>query len=251
MSEYQFYALLPLREDILKGDLRVLYLAWLASGFTEDLGLEPEEMIEPPVPANLSELSPALQAFADLFQIDPDLISAAALESPTVKATAEPIADWIVMLPESERNAYLVRVAQGETHVGAELIQRLRQKFGQGSPAQSGLPGRTLAQLIAISHEQRKIREDKTRQAADQARQKYLQQIAPRADAIWEETLRLIELKQSKPYDEAVQHLIDLRDLAIKQGNLVAFQTRMAQIQERYSNRSALLARLRKAKLLT
>jgi uncharacterized Zn finger protein len=60
----------------------------------------------------------------------------------------------------------------------------------------------------------------------------------------------LIELKKAQPYEEAVQHLVDLRDLAISQGKLPAFQTKMKKIQEQYSTRSGLLNRLRAAQLI-
>jgi hypothetical protein len=48
---------------------------------------------------------------------------------------------------------------------------------------------------------------------------------------IWEEVDRLIDLKQSKPYDEAVVHLLELRDLAESQGTLIQFQRRIQNIK--------------------
>jgi hypothetical protein len=242
-------SLLALREEILRGDLRLLYLAWLASGFAEYVEGELEDLIEPPVPANLQKLSPALQAFADLFQIDADLITAAAIASPTAQAQTEPIADWIAALPEADRNAYLVRVAQGETQVGAELMQHLRQKFGKSSKAKLKSPGRSLADLIEIADEQRTQRNTKAKKAAATARQKYLKTIAPKTDEIWQEIYQLIELKQAKPYDEAVAKLVDLRDLAISQGNLPQFNDRVAEMKQQYRSRSGLLTRLQKAGL--
>jgi hypothetical protein len=146
--------LLPLREELLKRDLRLLYLAWLAAGFAVDAMMGSEELVEPPVPANLKTLSPGLLAFADLFEIDEDLIAAAAIESPVTQVEDEPIADWIAALPEADRNAYLLRVVQGESHVGAEIIQRLRKKSGTKGKAKLKSPGRTLAQLCAIADQQ-------------------------------------------------------------------------------------------------
>ncbi len=244
-------SLLALREELLQGDLRLLYLAWLAAGFAAYVPVPAEEMIEPPVPSNLKTLSPALKAFAELFEINPDLIAAAAIESPAAQEVVEPIADWIATIPESERNAYLLRVAQGETHVGAELMQQLRQKFSKTSKAKLKSPGRTLAELIAIADEQRDIRENKATKAAANARQKYLKTIAPKADEIWQKAMALIELKQAKPYDECVAHLVDLRDLAVSQGNLAEFQARIKSLQKRYATRSGLLTRLQKVGLLT
>jgi hypothetical protein len=52
-------ALLPLRDDILRGDYRALYLAWLKTLEAEDVL---ESVLEPPVPPGLGELSPAVLA---------------------------------------------------------------------------------------------------------------------------------------------------------------------------------------------
>jgi hypothetical protein len=145
--------LLPLREELLRGDLRLLYLAWLAAGFAVD-AMAIENLVEPPIPANLKTLSPGLLAFTDLFEIGENLIAAAAIESPVTQVEDEPIADWIAALPEVDRNAYLLRVVQGESHVGAEIIQRLRKKSGTKSKAKLKSPGRTLAQMCAIADQQ-------------------------------------------------------------------------------------------------
>jgi hypothetical protein len=94
LEEEEYLAdLVPLREDLLKGDLRVLYLAWLAAGFAEENTHAPEESIEPPVPANLKKLSPALKGFAELFQVDQDLITAAAEASAVVQSQTVPDRD--------------------------------------------------------------------------------------------------------------------------------------------------------------
>ena len=63
--------LAPLRADLLSGDFRVLYLIWLASvdiGHVSDDELEPFPGIGP--------LTGALEAFANFFRIDLDLVLA-------------------------------------------------------------------------------------------------------------------------------------------------------------------------------
>jgi predicted nucleic acid-binding protein len=164
--------LVGLREELLQGDLRLLHLAWLQSGFAEDADVELENMIEPPMPANLKHLSPALESFVEVFDIDRDLIAVAADASPTNQAIAEPIEDWIAALPEAERNQYLIRVAKGETHVGAELMQHLRQLFSQPIALSGETSGRSLADLVAIAEGKRNHRKHKEKQAAEKARRK-------------------------------------------------------------------------------
>ena len=63
--------MLSLRDDILQGDYRMLYLAWLRVMEAEDLL---DSVQEPPVPAGLKELSPALRTFIDFFEIDEMLV---------------------------------------------------------------------------------------------------------------------------------------------------------------------------------
>jgi hypothetical protein len=83
-GEGQLTLLAPLRDDILRGDLRALYLAWLASaarwagadGETDEWDEEEEgesddgdDLIEPPVPPGLGQLSAPLRAFVEFFEI--------------------------------------------------------------------------------------------------------------------------------------------------------------------------------------
>lgn len=241
--------LVGLREELMKGDLRMLYLAWLGSGFIEDGGDAPEDMPEPPVPLNLKKLSPALKHFAEAFLIDSDLIAAAAEVSPTLQSNQEPIAEWIAKLPEAKRNSYLVRVAQGDAHVGTELMQYLRQVNASKTTPESITTDRTLADLIEIAKGKEKQRKREEQAAAAKARRKHLDAIAPKTQVLWEKVKDLIALKQATPYDEAVGLLIDLRDVAELQGKQKVFQKQILQLKADCSNRPGFLTRLKKAHL--
>ena len=63
--------LVALRQELLEGDYRGLYLAWLKSitlaKEEDDINLSE---LEPPVPAGLKQLSPAQTAFVETFDID-------------------------------------------------------------------------------------------------------------------------------------------------------------------------------------
>ncbi len=71
----------PLRAEILRGDLRVAYLAWLLAVQSYDVGDEDQE---PPVPPGLTDLTGAQQAMVDFLRIDTDLLSAAGEQSAAV-----------------------------------------------------------------------------------------------------------------------------------------------------------------------
>lgn len=238
-----------LRDDLLRGDFRALYLAWLKAASIV-INEEEEDLIEPPVPVNLQNLSSALRKFVEFFQINEDLITAAAQISVLQGEKVEPLAEWIAALSEAERNNFLLRVVQGEPHVGMQLLQRLRELFSNHKiDNSSGKHQRLFSELLTSAKQQKKYRQQQEQLAAQQAKTKKLQALVPRADQIWKDVFKLIDLKQAKSYDQAIHYLIDLRDLAEYQGKLKDFHTCIEQIHQNYSNRPGLLSRLRKAGL--
>jgi hypothetical protein len=250
-DEVSLSGMVSLREDLLQGDFRALYLAWLRLGLTEDTDADPEDLIEPPVPPNLKKLSPALKELAEFFMVDEDLITAAATESASAQAISEPVEGWLAALPEAERNRYLLRVINGESHVGAELLLHLREQHGKPNAPIGNDSRRTLAELMAIAQNKQQAREKKEREAAEKAKQKRLEAIAPKAETLWQEVFRLVELKQGSPYDQAIVHLRDLRDVAVMQGTSDAFRDRILNLQKQFSNRPGFITRLQKASLLS
>ncbi len=88
--------LVPLRSEILDGDLRPLYLAHLA--ICSDGDHDPEETVEAPIPAGLQEPTHAQLALAELYGISESLIAAAAQESaplPTLTDRRTRYAEWL------------------------------------------------------------------------------------------------------------------------------------------------------------
>ncbi len=239
--------LIPLRDDLLRGDLRMLYLAWLIA-VQVDLEDDDENLIEPPVPPNLGNFSSALGSFVDLFGLDEDLISAAAESSPFEAEESEPLEAWIADLSEAERNDFLARLARGESHVASQLVQRLRLlNRSPRSMALSEQPRRSLADLMAIALTHEKNRKTREQQIARQIRVAQLEALAPKEATMWQEVFRLIELKQSKAYDQAIEYLIDLQDLAEQQETLPQFIARIKKMRNDYSSRSGLMSRLHQA----
>ena len=69
-------------------------------------------------------------------------------------------------------------------------------------------------------------------------------------DETWSEIDVLIQRSQAKAYDEAVQLLTKLQDLAEYQSRQSAFEEHIDQFRDRYSRRPALMMRLREAGLI-
>jgi hypothetical protein len=260
-------ALAPLRNDLLRGDLRALYLAWLkvaphmelweddpdiADGLSDGEAEAAESPLEPPVPPGLGQLSAPLHAFVEFFEIDQDLIAAAAEASPPLDMADEPVEQWVAMLPEAERTAFLVRVARGEPHVGMQLMRRLRE-LGRGA-GQGGImaapPRRTFAALLAKAEERERRRKAEEQRKAERARLQRIEALAQREPAAWSQVTALIEQKRARPYDEAVALLKELRALANHRGQQAQFAARIDEIRSSYANRPAFLDRLQRAGLI-
>lgn len=242
--------LLPLRDELILGDLRLLYLVWLRTApYLAEHALD-EDPIEPSIPANLDKLSQPLQAFVELVELDPDWVAAAAQASPHQPAIAEPpLETWLSQLSASEQREFLLKLLRQEPRVDLQLISRLKQLAGQATspPATSG--HRRLSELAEIAESLSHRRQQKAQNAARKKRIQQLEALAPKVAQTWTRVVDLIELKQAKPYDEATALLQDLCDLANHQGNLPEFTQRFEQLKSTYQSRPALLARFSKIKL--
>jgi hypothetical protein len=144
-------SLLPLRAELARGDLRSLYIGWLLSAQTGELG---QDVPEPPVPPNLGTLSSVLSSLVDFLRIDPDLLAAAAQNSPRTKSAPtnrKAMAAWVASLPAKEKNDMLVRLMEAEdSPIGMELGARFGRRVTAPSPAAEG-PHRTVADLLAAT----------------------------------------------------------------------------------------------------
>jgi hypothetical protein len=242
-------SLTALRQDILNGDFRSLYLAWLNAA---QLSADPEsdeDWTEPPVPANLNKLNSPLKSFVELFEIDDNLIAVAAEASEKREDTVDlDFAKLIDKLTPKERNDFLLRLAKGEQHVGPQLLKRLQEFSAEEKPLRksANLTGRNAFDLIKAAEERYKIEKEKKRKKAEQAKVRKLDKLAKEEPEVWKKVGALIEQKQTKAYDEAIKLLVDLRDLAKHLGKMDQFQASVRKIRNDYRHRSGLISRLQK-----
>ena len=241
-------SLIELRDAILRRDHRVLYLAWL-KGITLEYR-ENDDTFEPPVPPGLQMLTPALERFVELFDIDEDLIRVAAGRSGELdrEMSDDDLCQAIGQLSLEERDAFLLRLAKGEPHLSLALNRRLGA-FRGASHSETD-KRRTVGELFAAVEALRERQRRERAAAAEARRIAELKALAGREDKAWREVDALIQQSQAKAYDEAVRLLKKLGDLAEHQDRRSVFDERLGQIRERYSRRSALLRRLREAGLV-
>jgi hypothetical protein len=233
--------IIPVRTALLAGDLRGLYLGWLLGVQSEEFG---DNDLEPTVPAGLRELTAGLDAMAAFLRIDRDLLASAAESSPHVAATESNraiVLDWVASLPEKEKDDCLTRLMTGsEPAVGAALLRRFFKEREKNSP-NSTSPRRTVGDLLKASatrraERQRRADEEKRRveEKAARAREAHLDRIAGQGAELWQEIEGLIAVKRRANYDQAVQHLLDLRDLSRREDRAVDFESKLAAFHARH-----------------
>jgi len=250
-------ALASLRADVLSGDLRAFYLIWLmsvAAGDTPDDALEPLPGIAP--------LTASLEAFAGFFDIDEDLVAAAASGGPA-NPLSEPapaaVADCIRALSEDEKVALLVRLYEGgDPHLASAFRRRVRRTIG--APSEAPEKRRTVAELREIADrlaaereraeaERAETERRRKEEAQAAARRSRMDALAARGEAAWREVESLIGLRNASGYEQAVVLLTDLRDLARESGRSDDFGRRLVETRRRHEKKRGFLDRLRAAGL--
>jgi hypothetical protein len=248
-------SVLPLRAAVAAGDERLLYWGWLLGVQQGDV---PDGAREPVRPGELTALTPALEAFADIVGLDPDL-KAAAMEgtSPLAEPPPEALERWIGGLDEREHVALLARAAGGDVTVGPALMRRFRQ---QSRPASPELPLRTAVQLrrraAELEEARRQVvlaRRAKEREAREQAeaaeRQRHLARVAKRQADAWRRVDALIATRQPHNYEAAVDLLGDLREIGRRRGREAEATERILALRRTHARKPSFLARLRRAGL--
>jgi len=254
-------SLIPLRAELMAGDLRCLYLGWLLCA---QRGLLEDDEAEPSLPAgcpSLRESHAPLDAFANFLGIDSDLVEAAVEGLPAQSASAPSGAEvkaWIHSLSEGEKEEWLLRLADGgEPNLRLDLLKRYREAHAEpevGEPAERRTVGELLKLRDARAEERKRHAAQK--RAADDARrareseaerQKHLDGLVGREAALWDQIEALIAVHQAKKYEEAVDLVRDLADLAARQGTAADFRSRYRALRDRHSTKRSLLARLDKA----
>jgi hypothetical protein len=236
--------LLPLRAELISGDLRVLYLTWLLSA---QCGEVDEAAQEPPLPPGLKNLSAAQECLIEFLRLDPELVAVAAELSEAQQELPYDIDPWIAALPEAEKNDLLIQLVKGQDpQLGARLLKRYRSSIKSVADVS---PGRTASELLHATQERHEAREREENRCKAKARADYLDGLALREEAVWRQVEELVEMRQAKPYGSAVELLKDLRELDRNRDNISWFQRRLSDLCGRHNKKRGFIDRLKKAGL--
>ena len=251
-------SILPVRDELARGDLRLLYLGWLLA---VGCGEVSDETMEPPIPLGLAELSGGQQSLADFLHIDPNLIAAAARASGPArpdKPSTDDAKAWLESLTATERDAWLLDFIMGDVRT---LLAYQNEFQASVKPTNSTTARRSAGQLLAETEVitlrrneavAKKAAADKlereTKEAAD--RLIYLKSLGGQKSNLWKSVIALTETSISSNYATAVKQITDLRDLAYLENEMESFDSNLAGLRELRSRRSGLIARLDKELLV-
>ena len=257
-------SLATLRSEVLAGDLRPLYLGWLAgvglSGPSEgdDDADDEDDRPTPPPPAGLGKLTAAQRALAEYVNLPPELLEVAAAGSPPPTPPAD-LAAAIRVVPPAEKDAWLLDLLSGRDPLAVARVRR--QLMPHPAPAVSA-PTPSVGRLRRAW---RDLADTRARDgaaaagvakrerdaAAAAARERRLADLAARgADAPWRDVDAFIAEKNRDGYAKAVAVLLDLRALADRPGGDPAgFQARLDRVLKANTRRSSFMAAARQATL--
>lgn len=257
-GEHWMARLIPLRDELARGDARSLYLGWLAAVTWGELE---DDVPEPPVPPGLGDPTPAQLALADFLGIDSDLLAGAALVSPPRNVT-EPTTDevdaWLAAWPREELEQG-VRLLLAGRSLEAEQVVKSRfaawRRTIQPAPEATGSRRtvadlRRLADLARQAREKRKA-EERARGEAERLKQRdtFLAGLAERPEPVWASAHQEAGRGNSAGYQAAARLIADLAEAHARYGSRALFDREMARFMDVHGRRRTLVERLVRAKV--
>jgi len=236
-------SLSTLRDQLEEGDPRVFYLAWLATCSDGD-----EDAYEPPVPAGLQTLTPALKELAAFLDIPDSLLAVAAERSPlqpSATPKTNPVDTWIAERSQTELQQIATQLLQDSTGtVRRKFLQQIRATACVDSwPVAQ--PSRTRAQLLeAMNILERQWRQQERDRAAEARRQK-LEAMAANPAATIAKIFGLAANRTTVDYESAVSLLVELREALDPESAADVTCAAAAELRRQYPRARSLLTLLR------
>ena len=244
--------LIDLRAELIKGDYRILYLAWLkAAEQALDFDEIDEDTLEPMIPFGLKKLSKAQDTYIELIGLNKTLIKVAAKQSKNKNQVIN-MKKWITKLSKKEQQDFLYRLSLEERNLSVILNKRLHalKEQEEGCEEEKIIKRRSISLLINLTKNLDDKKQKKELEKIEFKRQNKLNDLAARKDKVWKEIYILIAERNTLSYDKAVKLLMNLHELAEYKNELLLFKESIDKITNTYSNRPALLRIMRSFKLI-
>ncbi len=247
--------LAPVRDELLHGDQRSLYIGWLAAVAGGMMG---DEAMEPLAANGLQSLSEAQQALAEFLEVDADLLAGAgmgSLAAPKTEISRQEMDNWIDSLPRNEVNSVLKKLLKGS---GQQTERSMKNRFASWrrelETDKADTPRRTVGELRQNAEKARLIQMEKQERDRKQReikrrekRKVYLKNLSSDFPKAWASVRESVERGSARGYDEACRILVDIAeayDLFVTKDQ---FHKELKKFMAGHLRRKALIQRLEKA----
>ncbi len=260
-SQKYLDAAIYVRERLMSGDLRALYLLWLCAA--DDDYNDPAEIVEPPVPHGIAELAACGGELLTFFGLDPLLLVAAGkdVSAASTEESQDHAARWVDALDEQPVKDMLLRFLTGDTATEkARLLAAIRDsQTPEGWPTSdkqrtfNELLQRTAALRVEENAKRaRKAQAHEKREAAKAERERAdrMKEMLKNPDKWLRESERLVDAGGTSHYKEAADILHDLREaIGGDEGDKIA-RGHAANLARKHPTLNHLKSSLRKRGLL-
>jgi hypothetical protein len=253
------------RQRLIAGDVRALYLLWLCSTdeYEEDEYGEPVAVTEPPVPHGLADLPDAAGDLLLFYGHDPLLLQAAAEDvdaAPDDETQDQPAQRWANSIKSDRARDLLCEMLSGDTAcVKAELLAEVRDSQPPVHWPTTDKQ-RTFSQLLkqadalrskANANQARKAQAKAKRDAAkaERERQSRMKEMVEDPQAWLRETACLVDARGTDNYKAAADILFDLREAMGDDGDKMV-RKHAAHLTKKHPTLNHLKSSLRKRQLL-
>ncbi len=247
---------IPLWEMIYRGDMRPLYLAFLArcSWSARHETEEDSPMLEPPVPPGLKQSHQSLDRLCVYLELDSDLLDVASEESADLEDSSlndQGLNDWIQSKDRDQLEAILHRIL---SEPKVEPQRTLREIERKRSPTiEPKIARRSLAEMWRKVEGIEKQREEaleaeralKLAEAERKAREQHeraIQAVKADPDRILRRIDQAVDKKNRSAYQEAAQNLKLLQEAL---GPMLA-RSKAEELKIQYPTRAALHSEIKK-----
>lgn len=245
----------PVRDELLRGDLRSLYIGWLTAVTGEMMD---DDEVEPLVLSGLQSLTAAQQALAEFLEVDLDLLAGAGMGSPAMQhegISQQEMEKWIDALPRNMVKAVLTQILEGKGQRAERTIKNQFAAWRRGlQTGRTDAPRRTVGELRQNAKKARQIRlqkqnrDRKRREIKRRERRKaHLKRLSNDFPKAWESVREPVERGSGRGYDEACHALVDISEAYALFATKKQFQEKLKAFMAGHMRRKALIKRLVKA----
>jgi hypothetical protein len=245
--------LTPLRDELLRGDWRGLYIGWLGGVTTGEVE---EGALEPPVPAGMRQPTSAQRALVNFLGVDRDLLMGAIMASADAAADTtgpEDIETWLDTVPPDDARDVLRRLLAGK---GQQAERALKARFmawqrERRPPAATGTARRTVAELQQLADQAEQIRQEQEAEARARAeaehrkqREAHLATLARDFDRAWAAADQQASRGVAAAYDDVRRAVIDLAEAYERHATREQFEQALQRFMAPHVRRTMLVKRL-------